>query len=89
MGVRMGDPGIRVGGIVKERVGVSKVSAFEPSGEATAQMEAGVMERSDGWDVLQALKFIPIITTTNKGRHLFRNLFGNIAGFYQFLLQSS
>jgi hypothetical protein len=61
VGVRRIEPGTRVGGIAKDRVGLAR-SATTVAGWPVLQIEAGVMERSDGADLTQAVK--PELNTT-------------------------
>jgi hypothetical protein len=53
-----------------------------------AQMEAGVMIRSDGWVVSHALLTMLVANVIIIRKHFARERRENMAGFYQFLLQS-
>jgi hypothetical protein len=70
-------------------LGVGYVCAAVAGASPGAQMEAGVMDRSDGWVVSQALRLMPSATESIKSRTIVQRYRGNMAGFYQFLLQSS
>jgi hypothetical protein len=52
------------------------------------QTEAGVMDRSNGLDVSQAVRLVLSIIEAMTSKPIAQSRRENMAGFYQFLLQS-
>jgi hypothetical protein len=79
VGVRRIEPGTRVGGIEKDRVGLVR-SAATVAGWPVLQIEAGVMERADGEDLTQAVRLMLSIVEAANSRLKVRKHRENISG---------
>jgi 2C-methyl-D-erythritol 2,4-cyclodiphosphate synthase len=78
---------MRVGGFEYDKVGTAEATTAV-AGCPEAQMEAGVMDKSDGWVVSHAVTTMLSTTAAIRRNNFIPEFRENMAGFYQFLLQS-